>query len=139
MGLKDKIDSLYVGFFGNRVTTVGTALYVNHLTSLLYFEEHPVPATISLAGGFIGATVLWGVSVFGINTWKHYKRTLKEAKEKGKINFTFFEEKIKKNGCNRYLGYCEIQGIYLGAKKTGNLETFYAAREMFSNNIIPNF
>jgi hypothetical protein len=136
MELKDKVDSLYVATCGNRITAVGTLLYANMVYSFVNHDDLWLNI-VSSCGGAIGGYLV-GITVAGISTWKHYKRTLKEAKKNKEIEPTFFEERIKKMN-KKYIGYCQTQGLYLGAKKTGNLETFYEAKKEFSNNIIPNF
>jgi len=138
MGLKDKIDSFYVATCGNRITMVGTILITNHIFYSLYPVDGNLPAVLSILGGGIGGGI-WGLTFGGISTWKHYKRTLKEAKENNKINPHFFEEKINKSENRKFIGYCQIQGLYLGAKRTNSLEEFYLAKNNVSNNIVPNF
>ena len=138
MGLKDKVDSLYVAVCGDRITTLGGVFYFIHLYELFKGENSLSNVLTTTITGLLGASLL-GITGLGFSTWKHYKRTLKEAQEQGKINVDFFQERIERSENKKLMGYCQIQGLYLGAKKTGNLEEFYQAREMFSNNVIPNF
>jgi len=137
MGLKNKIDSLYVATLGNRVTVISALTYANGWRSLNHDDNINLKITCGI-GGLIGGFFL-GATYLGISTWKHYKRTLREAQEQGKVEVEFFQKRIERNENGKLMGYCQIQGLYLGAKRTGSLEQFYQAREQFSNNIIPNF
>jgi len=39
----------------------------------------------------------------------------------------------------RFLGYCQIQGLYLAARKYRQLKTFNEVKKEASKNIFPNF
>ena len=138
MSLAERLESAYVALFGNRAIVLSELLITG---SIIYDElvsnngNLPTGSAILCA---IGGAIT-GVTYAGTGTWKHYKRTLREYKEKGEVSVDFFKERILRSENGRFVGYCQLQGLYLGAKKTGQLEAFYAAREEFSECKIPNF
>ncbi len=50
-----------------------------------------------------------------------------------------FRITIKDTENRKFTGYCQLQGLYLAAKRYGQLDVFYAAKSAVSNNILPNF
>ncbi len=140
MSLKEKVESLYVAVCGNRVTFIAGLWTATICTTNFVIDqnEHPIYSVFSGLSCLLSGSLL-GLTNLGTSTLKHYKRTLREMEEKGSIDSAFFEERILRSENRSFVGYCQLQGLYLGAKSTGSLDTFYEAKEKVSNCRIPNF
>ena len=95
------------------------------------------PTLLSVSGLSLGLLGI-GLTLNGRTTKKYYKKTRKHIELKGELAPEFIEKLIKKDGNGKILGYCELQGIYLAARDTGNLDVFYRVKNKLSRNIIPN-
>ncbi|MFA6460817.1 MAG: hypothetical protein WCV90_01005 [Candidatus Woesearchaeota archaeon] len=140
MELKDKVESAYVALAGNRVTAIAGAAFA-YLSWKIFSHSDDLSTsqifTYTLAHSATGF-VLWVTQVGG-STWRHYKRTLREVEDYGRADPEFFRERIEMTENGRFMGYCQLQGLYLGAKKSGQLANFERARRDYSECIIPNF
>ncbi len=140
MGLQDKVESAYVALVGNRVTAaVGTAFA--YLSWEIFSKGKEFSTTQILVYTLSQVAAGFGLlfTKEGSSTWRHYKRTLREVEDYGSASVEFFVEEIEdtENGC--LFGYCQLQGLYLGAKKSGQLANFEKAKKDYSYCKIPNF
>jgi hypothetical protein len=138
MSLKETVEDLYVSLVGNRVNTLGLAMFAGSgYTFCNYYGTLPTMFSILgivVSGGFLS------FNKFGEGTKNYYRRTLQEIDDNnGTLPLEWVQEKIKKVEFGNVLGYCQLQGMYLAAKKRNQLNSFYSAKKAVSNNIFPNF
>ncbi|MCX6818462.1 MAG: hypothetical protein NT129_00485 [Candidatus Aenigmarchaeota archaeon] len=133
MKLNEIAEQLYVALVGNRLTLL---------------------SEIAIFSGFYGLvkddSLVWGIPVWagsmlflytagGLSTVDYFNRTEKHIKRFGRLDERFSKALIDGTENNGAGGYCPIQGMYLAAKKYGQLDVFHKAKKDVSNNIIPNF
>jgi len=139
MSLNEIIEGTKIAFMGNRVTEAGALLATTttyHAFSQL--DSDSWQSAVSWTVCWVGFGLM-AITKLGQGTKRYYLRTLKEVEEKGEASVDFFKERIIRTDIGRFIGYCQLQGMYLGAKKTGQLDNFYQAKEEVSNCVIPNF
>ena len=145
INLSDKADDNYVRFFGNRTTVLGYVIgsygFAFGLQGI--FTGGALGILAFILGG---ATLVASKAVaelytnYGRSTFEYYKRTERHIKKSGKLKKRFLKILMTKDCENtKYLGYCEIQGAYLAAKKYGQLDVFKEVKKKYSHNVIPNF
>ncbi|MFA6460816.1 MAG: hypothetical protein WCV90_01000 [Candidatus Woesearchaeota archaeon] len=136
MGLIDKVEDAYVFLVGNRITAAARMTFLLCTGKLLFQEiDFSIADYLSMGGMVLGASL----SDLGKYTSEHYHRTLQEVQNKGMAGVDFFKESILRGENEKFFGYCNLQGLYLGAKKTRQLANFYQARRDYSKCVIPNF
>jgi hypothetical protein len=139
MKLRNALDNLEVRLIGNRVFALGASLFsggiiacvisgpsINRDNDLMY------GAAVAIGG------VMMGFNTFGSSTYKSYKKTLKHIELCGEIRPDFFIEYLKYDN-GRFIGYCQLQGMYLAARKYGKLESFFQNKRENTTNCVPNF
>lgn len=92
---------------------------------------------------------LWGFSAmniwflistnFGQTTNKVYRKTLIHLRKHKKMDPRFFKATIRWYWDRLVFGYCELQWMYLAAKKCGYEEDFFDLKKKYTDNIVPNF
>jgi len=136
MRIKDSLQGLEVLLIGNRVSALGISLCFGGVVGCGMIERPPgnlLYISIAMVG-----TSAAGISRYGVGTYGAYQRTLKHIKKFGRIGHRFFKKYIEK-GDGIALGYCELQGMYLAARKCGQLDSFFENKRKYSNNLVPNF
>ncbi|MBR9704526.1 hypothetical protein GOV12_03885 [Candidatus Pacearchaeota archaeon] len=88
--------------------------------------------------------LLCGISIeigtlAGVSTKKYYDKTLKHINLRGELTQEFVTTIINGSDNRWTWGYCQLQGVYLAAKQSGELDTFYKVMKEHSKNLIPNF
>ncbi|MGV8086088.1 MAG: hypothetical protein ACP5N1_00520 [Candidatus Woesearchaeota archaeon] len=133
MKLTEILDQAYVGITGDRVNLISKIVIIGSVYELCETGSRiwGIPAIISSA--------LIGYTSYGLKTLKYYNRTSNHIKNFGTLDLTFAKTLIKGTENKKFTGYCQLQGLYLAAKKYDQLETFYEAKKTVSNNILPNF
>jgi hypothetical protein len=130
--LNDILDKIYVGLAGDRISLIAK---IGCIAGIYGVENDSWPCIfIEIASG-----ALIGYTSFGLRTLEYYIRTSKHIQEHGKLDLRFGERLIKGTENRKFTGYCQIQGLYLAAKKYNQLEAFYELKNSISKNIIPNF
>lgn len=130
MKLKD-IETIVLG---NRLTAASYALIAGAYSRAIINNESDFISFSAWSLGIFFAVATLG----GYATYHHYKKALKHVAVKGKLEFDFLKKEIRIHGRNKYLGYCELQGLYLAARDSGNEKMFRKLRK-YSRNIVPNF
>ena len=138
--LPDKVDDVYVSLVGNRLNATFQFISVN--TAVLAYSSYEIGSTMGTVvfayGSFLSATCsAW--TLCGRSTSKYYKRTEEHIKRFGELRPRFLEKLISKTENREIVGYCQLQGVYLAARKHGQLAVFYDVKRRCSNNVIPNF
>ena len=140
MSLKDITDKAYHRLFGNRVTILGASIAVlpycvdiQNDTLLQTLIMVSSPLITGLGGALLGSTS------FGADTYSHYIRAEKHIKKFGELKPKYVQKLIEGSTNRKFFGYCELQGVYLAAKKYGQLDVFNEVKKSHSNNILPNF
>lgn len=132
-----------IGFVGNRINLFGEILLGSGalLKSLgeRFSENDFFPNQIMI----LGAGIML-ISSFGIGTKKIYERTKEHIISRGKLDERYMRNLIRGAQdeppvLDRFLGYCQLQGAYLAARETGNVEDFDRYKRKYSKNILPNF
>ncbi|MEK6899779.1 MAG: hypothetical protein AABX05_01515 [Nanoarchaeota archaeon] len=151
MTLTKKVENAYVSYVGNRVTFAGNLMMGAGFYNLsFYFYDRVLnhaPASGSSAMMFILGHALFftgisamGNTLCGEGTLTYYQRTKEHIQRKGSLDQRMIELWITQTTENqKYLGYCQLQGMYLAAKKYKQLEPFYKAKRKVSRNKVPNF
>jgi len=149
MSLTEKVEDAYIRVVGNRVTAaaVVSTLAIDYATyeAVSYFwDKNPLFAVLSVAGGIVGT--LFSASYVvdtkcGERTLHYFRRTEKRIKKKDRVlSPRVVELWMTRTTENQALyGYCQQQGIYLAAKKHGQLEAFYEVKRKASRVRIPHF
>tara|TARA_Y100000310_G_C20560822_1_gene752981 strand:- start:70 stop:480 length:411 start_codon:yes stop_codon:yes gene_type:complete len=136
MTLADKAESLYVALTGNRVTLASRLFTTAYVGSIPFFPDillaFMMPATIIVYGGEI-------ITCCGLTTPKFYNRTRDHIKKFDKLDPRFVKEMIKETENREFVGYCQLQGMYLAARNYGQLDVFKDVKKEISNCRIPNF
>jgi len=133
MALNDVINNLYVGLAGDRVDLFAKIGVASCISAAAITESGIWAIPLPFLVGLVGYTN------FGLSTLKYYKRTSAHIKKFGRLDRRFAETLIKGTENRKFTGYCQLQGLYLAAKRYGQLEIFYAAKSAVSNNVLPNF
>lgn len=133
MKLTEIVDQLYVGLMGDRVNLASKITLAASTYGLIKYKDPLllIPTGLGL--------IAFGYTTEGLGTLKYYNRTSKHIKQFGKLDSEFAKTLIEGTGNRKFTGYCQIQGMYLAAKKYGQLGAFYEAKKKYSKNIIPNF
>ncbi|MBS3170138.1 hypothetical protein J4210_06675 [Candidatus Woesearchaeota archaeon] len=137
MELGDLLTRAYIRLIGNRVTLLGVIL--SSAGTVLYdFNER---ITAANTGAFLllnfGAQLMCGTLIAG-ETARQYERSLEHLAENGgRFEESYLRRKLEKP--HRVCNYCPTQGVFLAAKKTGNVKQFREAEKRYSPNIIPHF
>ncbi|MFA6460818.1 MAG: hypothetical protein WCV90_01010 [Candidatus Woesearchaeota archaeon] len=140
MELSDKVESLSVAIIGNRATAIAGTVLLYCAGKLLFDGSEMSAEEIKMCyWGLFDGAMYSAITKLGISTWRHYKRTLLEVKEKGSADVQFFKERMVRAEHCRTIGYCQIQGLYLGARQSRQLDNFYQAKRESSRLLIPNF
>jgi len=145
MKLIEKVNDLEARLLGNRCLVLGAALvgggtYEFFMSSLSVSDKEPLNLIASITSSLtaIIGSFLIGFNTCGIDTYKSYKRTIKHIEQFGEIMPDFFIKYIGQDN-GHFMGYCQLQGMYLAARKNGKLESFYRNRKEYSKCLIPNF
>ena len=133
MALNDVINNLYVGLAGDRVDLIAKIGAAGCISAAAISNSGLWVVPLPFFAGLIGYTKL------GLSTLKYYKRTSAHIKKFGRLDRRFAETLIKGTENRKFTGYCQLQGLYLAAKRYGQLDVFYAAKSAVSNNVLPNF
>ena len=139
MTLGDLVNSLNIVFLGNRVTLASRILFatIAYSSHEDYFS-HPA-VEIAEAVGLYSTVMVEALTLCGYSTMHYYNRTMNHINEFGKLDGRYIKQMIKGTENRKFIGYCQIQGMYLAAKKAKQLETFKRVKAEVCNNIIPNF
>ena len=132
-----------VGLMGNRVTLASRILALGGIATFLALDiprEFRLEAFNVLAyTTLLPSVVLMASTNCGTTTLDHYRRTRKHMRGNGgKLDLRFAEALIEGSGNDRFFGYCQQQGLYLAAKRYGQLDVFNEAKKK-SNIVIPFF
>lgn len=137
--VKKFLEDLCIGAFGNRISVLGFSVYSMSWASFSFnIKESPSLTILSLAGLLVGSSLLGG-SGLGIGTYRHYKKTCKYLEETGNLDEEFVRKIIDRSENREFVGYCQLQGVYLAAKKHRQLESFFRYKRKYSNNLLVNF
>ncbi|MBI2672745.1 hypothetical protein HYX19_00645 [Candidatus Woesearchaeota archaeon] len=140
MALKDIVDRLYVGLMGDRVNLASKIIFAASTYSLIYGINHKtLPSFLfGYLGGYLSVSC-FAYTTAGSGTLRYYNRTSKHIKQFRRLDPGFAKTLIEGTENRKFTGYCQLQGMYLAAKKYGQLDVFYEAKKKYSKNIIPNF
>ncbi len=132
MDLSDIVEQAYVGLVGNRLNLLAkVGLLISAYTFDSSAGQQWWEALMYASAGLMGATV------FGCSTLEHYVSARDQIRHYGRLDDRYARTLMEKNkGC--FSGYCQIQGLYLAAKKYSQLEVFMRAKKAYSKNVIPN-
>lgn len=140
--LKSKLESIELYAMGNRVNLLGrlmtgigvtdTIKGISYGSGMIYGEGEMGLILTSL-GVFLEFVTLGGVT-----TPNYFKKTEKRIK-RGELTQGRVEKLIRSTENNRFFGYCDVQGIYLAARKHKKLDVFKKAKKNVCNVRIPNF
>lgn len=119
--------------YSPKIKTIHESLEV-----LIESSKNAAPLLLSISA-FTSGLLGIALTLNGRTTKKYYKKTKKHIELRGELAPEFIEKVIKKSENSKVLGYCELQGIYLAARDTDNLDVFYQVKNKLSRNIIPNF
>lgn len=121
------------GFLGNRITAL-TAATIGSMSLDGSPNQFLFPIIFGIGFGSTG---------FGLDTYKEFKKTEKAVKEQGYLDKEWFKDRMmylsRYTSKSRFIGYCNLQGMFLAAKKYYVLNEFKSARKEVSDNLIPNF
>jgi len=137
MAISENVYSKYVFLAGDRVNLACKLGFLWGVTSI--FTED-TPSSMSLLATMFSVG-LGALTSYGIGTYKAYKKTSEHINELGRIDERFFRTIVKKED-GYIVGACQIQGMYLAAKRHGSNEMisdFYRMKKEFTKNIVPNF
>lgn len=147
MSLAEKVEDAYISLVGNKVTLLTSSLLAASAYSIAdNFYEHFANNNFSFLS-FLGFGMLGSISgminlgtKFGAGTLYFYRRTEEHIERYGELKPRVVELWMKHKTENEpEFGYCQQQGIYLAARKHGQLEAFYEAKERVSKVKIPHF
>ncbi len=133
MKLTEIVNQLYVSLMGDRVNLASKITLAAGIYGLIRYKDPLllIPTGLGL--------IFFVYTTEGLGTLKYYNRTSKHIKQFGKLDSEFAKTLIEGTENRKFTGYCQIQGMYLAAKKYGQLDAFYEAKKKYSKNIIPNF
>jgi hypothetical protein len=133
MKLREIVDQLYVGVAGDRVNLISKIGIAGSLYGMGVTESGLwiLPFTIS--------TIFFNYTLFGLSTLHYYRRSTKHIQDHEKLDLRFAKTLIKGTENRKFTGYCQLQGLYLAAKKYDQLDIFKEAKSSVSNNVLPNF
>ncbi len=138
MSLAEKVESAYAALIGNRVTLAANLMAGGTVYTLLESNNPGLRVLVSISIPAAGV-ILFGTQC-GIGTSYFYQRTKKHIQKYGHLKPRVVELWITHKTENMpEVGYCQLQGIYLAAKKYNQLDTFYEAKKKVSKVKIPNF
>ena len=135
-------------YYAGRFNTEITDPYTGKIYSPISFRESAdqtlgnlknVGYGIGLIGIIFAGTSGILMTANGKTTKRIYERTKEYIGSRGQLEPEFVEQVIKGSENAKYFGYCELQGVYLAARETGNLEVFNKVKRKYSKIIIPNF
>jgi len=132
MKLNEIAEQLYVGLIGNRFNALSEIVIGTGFYGLAADDSLVWGIPIWLGG------LLFGYNLAGVSTVIYFNRTSGHIKRFEKLDERFAKAMIEGTENTGFAGYCQLQGMYMAAKKHGQLDAFYKARK-WSNNIIPNF
>ncbi|TAL53435.1 MAG: hypothetical protein EPN86_04450 [Nanoarchaeota archaeon] len=142
------VEGLHVCLIGNRITAFGVLSLGASFVALSSGAEFPLPSdanfldilkTTAVDSATIAGSFALGYSHLGFGTLELYNRTIGHIREHGKLEERYASTVFTSNSIDRVTGYCQIQGMYLAAAEEGFADEFRRYKEMYSNNIIPNF
>jgi|SRR3989344_4673884 len=151
MSLTEKVEDAYIQVVGNRVTAAATVATVSSagplglfLESLFSTEQTNPLLTVAYATGFVVTSLIATGYLMetkcGTKTQQYYRRTEKHIKKYNQLKPRVVELWMTRTTENQATyGYCQQQGIYLAAKKHGQLDAFYEAKRKVSRVKIPHF
>lgn len=139
MSLAEKVENLYVRLIGNKITAAATLSLLGSTYLSLDGENGYLLSTFF--GTVNGVAILSLLATkCSAGTLHFYHRTEQHIEKYGLLKprvvelwMTEFTENMPE------LGYCQQQGIYLAARKHGQLDAFYEAKEKISKVRIPHF
>lgn len=144
MSLAEDVRDAYVALIGNRITLASAIVFdlsiSKFILNITEMEKHSSETTAGLL-----FTALFGVAFLqstkcGIGTAEFYNATNDHIRRKGTLQEhvvkKWIEKAVEKDSA---LGYCQLQGIYLAAKKHGMEELFFEYKKKYSVNRLPNF
>ncbi|MEK6905736.1 MAG: hypothetical protein AABX24_05025 [Nanoarchaeota archaeon] len=139
MSLAEKVENLYVRLIGNKVTAAATLSILGSTYSSLDGENGFFLST--LLGTINGVAILSLLATkCSAGTLHFYHRTEQHIEKYGLLKPRVVELWMATRTENMpELGYCQQQGIYLAARKHGQLNAFYEAKEKASKVKIPHF
>lgn len=138
MSLAEKVENAYIGLIENKVTLAANSLLGGSLYML--FEGNQSPVRLVAAYVSIGLGVVALGTKCGTGTVQFYCRTEQHIQKYGRLKPRVVELWITHKTENlSNFGYCQLQGIYLAAKKYDQLDAFYEAKNKVSKVKIPNF
>jgi hypothetical protein len=138
MKIKEMIKDVYAATVGNRVMAIGTALMATGFGGMLTVYDETNLMFWGAAGIFLAGAPFVGISQFGIKTAQFYNWTKESIKECGHLDERFVKAVLGSEKIKPFIGYCQIQGVYLAAREKGQLEAFRQVRRTIENKI-PNF
>ena len=138
MSLKETVEDLYVRLVGNRLVLAASLSLAS--STYAYIEADDANLRFGTGGIAIYAALALMIKKCGVGTLQFYRRTEESIQKYGRLKPRVVELWMVHKTENAFLvGYCQQQGIYLAAKKHGQLEAFYEAKDKVSNVTIPHF
>jgi len=141
--IKDKVWNILVWSVQNRVTALWYSCIIARwvapdVSNIENIYAEVISATVLALSSMVWGWLIW-ITYSGKDTAKIYKRTLENIELSGELDERFFIKTIWWYKESKYLWYCQIQWIYLAAKKMWKLEQFYQYKEKHTKNLIWNF
>ncbi len=141
----DKVDDIYVSLTGNRMTVLSHFAIAYGIGMMGGAWRGVGDDPICLLSCLSGAVIYTGGLLASINTccgrttpW-YYKETEEHIKHFGKLDERFARNLIQGSENGSFVGYCQQQGLYLAARKHGQLGVFRQAQKKYSKIKIPFF
>jgi len=147
MSLFERVENAYIALAGNRVTlasstAAGISSY-GFFSDLSHYFSGEEPLQLRTLG-FLVSGLASSIFIFstkcGLGTAAFYRAADRHIKRRGTLKENVVRKWIQ-NAVedDSTLGYCQLQGIYLAAKKHGIEDIFFELKEKYSSNTMRNW
>jgi len=138
MSLTEKVENLYIRLIGNRLVLAASLSLAS--STYVCIEADDANFRFGTSGIAIYAALALMLKKCGGGTLQFYRRTEESIQKYGRLKPRVVELwMVHKTENAPQVGYCQQQGIYLAAKKHGQLDAFYEAKDKVSEVRIPHF
>jgi len=144
MSLVEKVVDFGRGIYMNRVTLAMMPIYSSSIYGIMSYQnisnisDEPLRFGLLCCAAVVSGAIA-GYTSFGTSTGRMFRKIDRQIETDGCLNREYVTKVMCQPENDCATGYCQIQGIYLAAKKHGKLAEFRKLQEKYSCNKIPHF
>jgi len=132
-------EAVRISQLGNRVSALTNAVLAGSVYLAFSDTQNELLPLLAMTG-ILGNVLVQPINQCGRKTVHHYRRTLEHIRRNGgRLGLRYVKKIIEKSENEPYIGYCQQQGLFLAAKKTGNVLVFRKLQKRYSNVVLPFF